>query len=93
MSRFALLYFRGQHSLSHISALDMSVACAPAPEHEVHHEVLTRVLELLFQSLHVGTSERFCFAPARIHVGLPTYSDNFRVCLLCEVTCTFPGKD
>ena len=45
-------------------------------QHELHHELLADVLELLFRSLLDGSSKRVCRAPANKHVALPICSDS-----------------
>ena len=44
-------------------------------QHELHHELPDHVLKLLFRSLLVASSKRFCFAPASEHVVLSICSD------------------
>ena len=62
-------------------------------------KLLAHILELLFQSLLVENSERFCFfSLANKHVALPTHAQNCERLLLlsvvvcvrfvCEVLCT-----
>ena len=56
-------------------------------QHELHHELLAHILELLFRSLHVGFFQLACLGFASKHVALPVYSDN------CECLRTYPGRD
>ena len=46
-------------------------------QHEHHHELTSIILELLFQSLLVGSSKLVCLDPASKRVALPTHSDYF----------------
>ena len=57
-------------------------------QHELHHELLAHVLELLFRSKIVRSSKRVCLAPANDHVALPKKSDDCG-----KVSCTSPGRD
>ena len=59
---FTLLNFRG-HQLVQL-------------QQELHHELLTHILELLFRRLVVASSKRFCLAAASRQVALPNSTDN-----------------
>ena len=50
-------------------------------QHELHHELLAHILELLFPSLFVGSSKRFGLAPAR-QFALPVSAENCERLLL-----------
>ena len=55
-------------------------------QHELRHERLAHILEVLFQSLIVGSSKRLCLAPANKHVPWPIYVPIIvSVRFLCEV--------
>ena len=45
-------------------------------QHELHQELLAHILELLLQSLLLGSLRRCCLAPACKHVALPTSTDD-----------------
>ena len=63
-------------------------------QRELHHELLARLLELVFRGLLVGKSKRFCLATASKPAALPRCSERCeRLLFLCEVTCTSPGKE
>ena len=51
-------------------------------QHELRHELLAHISELLFRSLPVRRSKRFCLTPASEHVALPicTMSCRIRPC-------------
>ena len=51
-------------------------------QHELHHELLAHILELLFRSLFVGSSKRFGLAPASGQFAPPVSAENCERLLL-----------
>ena len=62
-------------------------------QHELHHELLARIIEVLFSTPACWELKRVCLAPACKHVALPVHPVNCEICFLCDVTCASPGRD
>ena len=65
------LIFESTHSATHFHFRIFGGLCK-REQHELHPERLAHILELLFRSLLVRSSKRFCLASE--HVGLPICS-------------------